>query len=583
MTVRVLSISIPRAWELSRYFRLIAISLASASMTGCERPGPASASSTAPNAARSQPATPPTGQDFGQLRTRLAAAADDLSLETGDAIVELIEESDAALKSDSKSDSTDESRIWLATLLARIGRPDRAIAHLERLVDPKDAPSNRTASPPQDWPQKSDRAFLALADAFVTIGAFADADRCLRNATYNDIIFDRYSSTQPAKSVDPAFDQALEIRVQCHLSSGELGPASARAELVYVIRRDRDGENAARTRLAKIEHWRQRAILGGHLEAEPALLETIKECERSLGERNAITQLALLVHGECEMRLPGRYAAALAKVEKAALNLIESMPPANCLLRGAVNRTIESLEQRREWSRSQALIQANAARMRPGDVLSLPSLRVECARRLAENYQRRGDLAEARRQVQAALNLAETTPQLGPDMVDAHAATLQTAADIARREKNYKEAHRLIAEAIDLRETRAIDDQSAMLAWAQTTRAWILMNEGDFTTADDEMARITPILRTRLGESDWRTGLARLLLGELRYKQMRLDEAEEDIVYGSRILVGRRGGDEDGVHSLRLCVDYYEMSGNVEMATHYRRLLPESHDHDHDE
>lgn len=371
--------------------------------------------------------------------------------------------------------------------------------------------------------------------------------------------------------------------MQCHLAAGELGPASVRAELIYNIRRDRDGENTARTRLAKIEHWRQRAALGGHLEAEPALIETVNECTAALGESHPITQFALLVHGECEMRLPGRFAAALAKVEKATQNLIGVMPPGNRYLRTALNRTVESLEYRREWARSEALIQAVLARLNSKTPYTLPSLRVENARRLAENYQRRNDLAQARVKIQSTLELTETPAAQTPDFIDAHAASLQTAADIARREKNFKDAHRLIADAIHLRETRALEEQSPMLAWSQTTRAWILMNEGDLTTADDEMTRIVPILRERLGESDWRTGQARLLLGELLYKQMRLEEAEEDIVYGSRILVGRRGGDEDGIHSLRLCVDYYEMSGNVEMATHYRRLLPESHDHDHDE
>ncbi len=568
------------------YLRLFASAFAIALLWGCDRPSTPSANSNnaSPHAKPPTPSeTVSTSPGLGQLRARLASTAADFYLEVSADNLKFIEECDNTLSAAPNTDADVATRIDLATLLTRIGRPDRAIAHLQTIVDPNAATTTQPASPPPNWPATKDRAYLALADAFAAFGAFPDADRCLRHATYNDLVLDLHSATQPAKSLSPAFDQALEIRVQCHLSTGELGPASVRAELVYNIRRDRDGEAAARTRLARIEHWRQRAALGGHLEAEPALIETLGECTAALGEKHPISQLALLVHGECEMRLPGRFAAALAKVERATQNLIQSMPPGNRYLRAAVNRTIESLEYRREWTRSEALIQSIAARLKNDTFQSLPSLRIECTRRLAENYQRRNDLAQAREQIEAALRLAESSVEPGPDFVDAQAATLQTAADIARREKNFKGAHRLIADAIHLRETRAFNDQSPMLAWAQTTRAWILMNEGDLTTADDEMARIVPILRERLGESDWRTGQARLLLGELHYKQMRLEEAEEDIVYGSRILVGRRGGDEDGIHSLRLCVDYYEMSGNVEMATHYRRLLPESHDHDHDD
>jgi tetratricopeptide (TPR) repeat protein len=463
-------------------------------------------------------------------------------------------------------------RLYLAA-----GRPDRATAHLTRATQLR-----CTATAPAE--SACDAVSVALAKALLVLDAPLDAEQALRRVLGGSPPAPQASTPQPpASAIAPTaeINEAAYLLAEILRAAYRPHEALPFAEQALAGRIALDGEDADATVLARIERAR---CIGAMARVADGLaeMESIHQaCLARHGARHWLTALAEVALGEAETRVAGRVQGGLDRLPAAAKALLPALPPSDWRRIDALIRSVELLESRRQWEQAEGLLRtalsALEADTRPMPPSFVPRARVA----LAKDLVRQKRLDDAAALAQAATSSLRSIEGRLPDADDVLADALSVSADIARRRKQFPEAHQLCNEVQEIRTKLAEGDaESPGIALTRVLRGWIMLNEEDWTGAEEELKDAVPVLRRRLGEMDWRAGQGRAILGEVRFREMRLEEAEEDIVYGSRILIGRRGADDDGMHSLRLCVDLYEAWGNTEMADHYRRMLPEAHTHD---
>lgn len=233
------------------------------------------------------------------------------------------------------------------------------------------------------------------------------------------------------------------------------------------------------------------------------------------------------------------------------------------------------LEGRRRFDDARGLIAAwvTAAEQRPGR-------RRPWALEFARCRQAHGLIREAK--LDAAVDeLTAATAQPCADCERARTVRVVSLAELAdahRRLQHFEQAHVCLDQATALAggAPRRADAADAIKAdaYAKTILGWTLIDEGDFVSAEPPLVDAVTALRRTVGSTDWRTGLARALLGETRMRQGRYEEAEEDLVYGSRILITYRGPDADAYRAIRMCAELYEAWGKPDSASFYRERLP---------
>lgn len=237
-----------------------------------------------------------------------------------------------------------------------------------------------------------------------------------------------------------------------------------------------------------------------------------------------------------------------------------------------VEAAVNLLEGRRRFDEAGALTDewVRAAEQRPGPRRPWAAELARCRR--AHGLIREGRFDEAL----AVLETATAAPAADtPPARVARAASLTELADTQRRLKNYALAHETVNQALAVfaaAPTHPVEIE--VDAFAKTILGWITIDEGDHLAAEPILDAAANALRRAAGEMNWKTGLARALLGETRMRQGRFDEAEEDMAYGARILITYRGPDTDAYRAIRLCAEMYEAWGKPDLASFYRERLP---------
>lgn len=465
----------------------------------------------------------------------------------------------------------------IGRLLLAVGLPDRAVAHLRRAIE-------LCGTTTQTAEVSCDAVRVALAQTLLVLSAPLEAEQILRRVlgpSYPTLqgIESQIIASAPAPS--PETNDAAYLLAEILRAGHRPHEALPFAEKALAGRIALDGDGADSTVLARIEYAR---CLGAMARVADGLaeMESIHQaCLAGRGEGHRLTALAAVALGEAETRVGGRAQGGLDRLPGPVLSLFSSLPPTEWHRIDALNRSVELLESRRQWEPAERLLRAALAALE-ADTRPMPPSFVPRARvALAKNLVRQKRLDSAAALTQGATHSLQAIDIRLPDADDVLADALSVSTDIARRRKQFPEAHQLCNAVLEIRTKLAAGDaESPGIALARVLRGWIMLDEEDWTGAEEELKDAVPALRRRLGEMDWRAGQGRVVLGEVRYRQMRFEDAEEDIVYGSRIVLGRRGADDDGIHTLRLCVDLYEAWGNTEMANHYRRMLPEAHSHD---
>lgn len=461
--------------------------------------------------------------------------------------------------------------------LIAVGRPDEAVPQLRQALELGAA----TAPAAGLW-SGCNSATAALAEALLVTGATAEAEILLRTAigSFPQSESGEPPATQPAP--DPAAVECAYWLAEALRKTNRPHEALPLAEAALAGGESATGaSDPQRATLRRIQRARLLSGMARPSEAFDELQQIHRASVAERGDGHWLTQVAAAALGETEARLSGRVQDGLKRLIDAAGGLLTSLPSTAWPRIDTLSRCIELLEFRREWDKAEAVLRSALtsleAEKRPVPPAFVPAARLA----LARNLIRQQKLADAQALASETIQSLRSSGESALDGVLADA--LLVAADAARRRKLFPEAHQLCNEAQQICARSESADAAVCSALCRLQRGWIMLNEEDFPGAEEELKDAVTVLREKLGDSDWRSGQARLVLGEVRYRQMRLEEAEEDIVYGTRIVVGRRGPDEDGLRGLRLCVDLYETWGNGEMATHYRRMLPESHAHDENE
>ncbi|MBI5865443.1 MAG: hypothetical protein HZB38_13235 [Planctomycetes bacterium] len=565
-----------RRTSISRLTWVIPYGVLVIALTACERP-PATA----------QPDPPSSAPTVGGATTRPATPP---SQPTADAILQAL---DAALSKAPNSDGTN-SRLaeWERQILAisdheksnpllerlgawaaRCGRPDTAARCFRAVLAPLAAARSPEAAPGG----REIRVRVGLARSLLALEADLEADAVLRGAL---------AATDPNADAETQIATADAAYLLGGIAryAGRLQEAQPLAEQAVMLRTARLGETHLDTLLARVLHARVMIASGLILETEGNLKQLLEDCRRIRGESDLVTTLADFAFAECEIRLPGRFQPGMERLTRDATALLDA-PQALALERlDVLRRAVELLEAKRDYRAAENLLgTALAAAERNASHLP-PTLVARRRLSLAANLVRQSRYADAQALADSVINEIGANESASVEAAAVVGDGYLLASDTARREKRFVEARRLCEAAIATHSRNTFEGEAAVqVALAKLISGWILLEEDDWIAAEGELSEALTVLQQRLGETDWRVGQARSLLGWSRMKQMRLEDAEEDLVYGTRIILGRRGPDDDGLASLRRVIELYDIWGNADVANFYRKLLPEEHDHAHED
>ncbi|MCC6360104.1 MAG: hypothetical protein IT450_15275 [Phycisphaerales bacterium] len=368
---------------------------------------------------------------------------------------------------------------------------------------------------------------------------------------------------------DAALARAWRVLAECDVAALRLDEAAAHVASAAPWTPATDPASAAmleRVR-ARVALW-SGDTLGAEVAAESALrlLEGANLAESwrmgaALAARATVWQRIM----DKVNRTPDEFAAA-------ARILLATRAADDAEVAETVETAVNLLEGRRRFDEAGALAEewVRAAEQRPGPRRPWAIELARCRR--AHGLIREGRFDEAQRVLEGATAAPVAD---APAARVARSASLAELADVHRRLKNYALAHDAVDQALAVfaaAPARPVEIEAD--AFAKTILGWITIDEGDHLAAEPILEAAADALRRTAGEMNWKTGLARALLGETRMRQGRFDEAEEDMAYGARILITYRGPDTDAYRAIRLCAEMYEAWGKPDLASLYRERLP---------
>lgn len=367
---------------------------------------------------------------------------------------------------------------------------------------------------------------------------------------------------------DPSLARAWRVLAECDLHGYRVEDAAAHLASATAAAPDDPAAAAllARTR-ARIALTRGDVEgAGAAAESAVSLLEEAKLTARwemgvALATRAAVWRRIM----DKVNRTPDEFAAA-------ARLLIAARSADDPEVVETVETALGMLEAGRRFADAAALVDEwiRAVDERPGALRPWAAESARCRR--AHGLVRESRFEEALQELSAAM---ANPPADAPDARVVRVLSLVEAADIHRRMGHLGDAHILVDRALAVFAGNPVRDAEIIAnAFAQTILGWMLIDEGDFPSAEPVLMPAVDALRATAGEGHWRTGLARALLGETRMRQGRFDDAEEDLAYGSRILITQRGPDTDAYRAIRMCAELYDAWGKPELASFYRERLP---------